>query len=136
MVTSLGRAAAIQAGRDGSSEVQRDAGKLVRTVTSGFLSFVAAGCRTHSRRPPRSSDGDRPTASRRVVQTHHDIERSAGVVADHALILYNMLGDALILRRDLTIGHLLHGQGEATLVAHARRAVIRPPEIPGAVRSE
>jgi hypothetical protein len=35
---------------------------------------------------------------------------------DHALILYTVLVDALILRRDLTIGHLLDGQGEVTVI--------------------
>ncbi len=48
MVTSLGRAAAIQAGSDGSSEVQRDAGKLVRTVS---LRVLTAWCKGSGRGP-------------------------------------------------------------------------------------
>jgi len=35
---------------------------------------------------------------------------------DHALILYAVLIDARILRRDLTIGHLLDGQDEVTVI--------------------
>jgi len=52
------------------------------------------------------------------------------------MIPYTVLGDALIPRRDLTIGHLLDDQAEVTLVVDARRAVIRPPEIPGAIHCE
>jgi hypothetical protein len=70
------------------------------------------GCRTHSRRPPRSSDGSRPTA----IRLNHEVERSARVVVDQALIHYTMLVDALILQRDLTIGHLLDGQEEVTVI--------------------
>jgi hypothetical protein len=111
-------------------------GSSYEPSASGFLPCHAVGCRIHSRRPPRSSHGDGPTASRSVGQTHHDVERSGRLLVDHAMIPYTVLGDALILRRDLTIGHLIDGQVELTLVADHRRAVIRPPEIPGAIHSE
>lgn len=43
MVTSLGRAAAIQVGRDGSSEVRRDVRKLARTVSLRVLTLRCSG---------------------------------------------------------------------------------------------
>jgi hypothetical protein len=104
----------------------------------GFLPFAAVGCRTLSPPAPRSTDGERPTA----IRVDHEVERSARVVVDHALILSTMLGNALIPRRDLTIRQLLDGQEEITLIkllvlaAEARRAVIGPPEIPVAASSE
>src|ERR1700674_3981850 len=102
------------------------------------LPFAAVGPRTHFRRPPRSSDGERPTA----IRVNHEVERSARVVVGQALILSTVLGDALVPRRDLTIRQLLDGQEEVALIklwvlaAEARRAVRRPPEIPVTVHCE
>src|SRR5579864_642465 len=92
-------------------------GPVSSSRSAEFLPCHAVGCRIHSRRPPRSSHGDGPTASRSVAKTHHDVERSGRLVVDHAMIPYAVLCDALILRRDLTIGHPIDGQVELTLVA-------------------
>src|SRR5260370_17472581 len=64
--------------------------RLYGTSAAGFLPFAAVGCRTHPTPAPRSGDGERPAA----IRVNHEVERSARVVVDHALILSTVLRNA------------------------------------------